>query len=394
LELAEEAQGLPAPRLPTFEESGGVGREETAAAVRAALALGHGLHPEGAKDGMLANPQRLGHGPARPPLLVEGPDLLRERPPPRLAWVGQVLGRARQGWGWHRHGHRAVGPRHRYLAEGLMDGLEGVAVGVQHLVEGFGEGLPQVNAIGDLDRVGGALTGPVGVRSGPIPGDHADAGMGRSPEGEGLGLTIGPEGERSPPFEIAPHGALGLAFPRGPIINAEHLGCGKGRKRQTTQQAQEGVTTDGEAQVTAQSYPCCPRPRHGDVHQPVPAPRRPPRPGGDERPPPRGENPARAATIGAEERPHLQVEHDAPWSPGEICHRAAIATMDTPRRQPADRTVDQGRRRRHPPRQLGGGVVHVPGVEVEPGCIGKPAGQTCHGEPAPPLSDTKPSYCH
>ena len=64
----------------------------------------------------------------------------------------------------------------------------------------------------------------------------------------------------------------------------------------------------------------------------------------------------------------LQVEHDAPWSPGEIRHRADITTMDTPRRKPADRTVDQGLRRRHLQRQLSGGVVHVPGIEVELGC--------------------------
>jgi hypothetical protein len=40
---------------------------------------------------MLANPQRLGNGPSRPSLAVEGPALLMERQPPRLALVGQCL---------------------------------------------------------------------------------------------------------------------------------------------------------------------------------------------------------------------------------------------------------------------------------------------------------------
>jgi hypothetical protein len=59
-----------------------------------------------------------------------------------------------------------------------MDSLKGVAMGIKDLVESFGEVLQQVKAIGDLDRRGGAWPGPVRVRSGPIPGDHADAGMG------------------------------------------------------------------------------------------------------------------------------------------------------------------------------------------------------------------------
>jgi hypothetical protein len=101
-----------------------------------------------------------------------------ERQPPRLAMVGQLLGCARQGWGWHRHGRRAVGPRHRRLVEGRIDGLEDVAVGVQHLVEGFGQVLQQVKALGNRERVWSSLLGPVRLGVGPIAGDHADAGRG------------------------------------------------------------------------------------------------------------------------------------------------------------------------------------------------------------------------
>jgi hypothetical protein len=45
--------------------------------------------------------------------------------------------------------------------------------------------------------------------------------------------------------------------------------------------------------------------------------------------------------------------------------------MDPSRRKPADRTMDQGLCRGHPQRELGGGVVHVPSIEVEEGGIGK-----------------------
>ena len=54
-------------------------------------------------------------------------------------------------------------------------------MGVEHLVKGFGEVLQEVKAIGDLDGLGGALSGFVRIGSRPISGDHADAGMRLSP---------------------------------------------------------------------------------------------------------------------------------------------------------------------------------------------------------------------
>jgi hypothetical protein len=104
--------------------------------------------------------------------------------------------------------------------QSAADGRKGLAMGMKDLIQGFGEVLQQVSASGDLDRVGGALPGPLRVGSESIPGDHTDAGMGLSPEGHGLGLTIGPEGERSPPCEIDPHSPRALAFAQGEIVHA------------------------------------------------------------------------------------------------------------------------------------------------------------------------------
>jgi len=164
-----------------------------------------------------------------------------------------------------------------------MDGREGVAMGVQHLVKSFGAVVQQVNAIGDLDRVGGTWPGSVRVGSESIPSAHADAGMGLQPERHGLGLTIRQEGERSPPFEIDQHGPLGLALAIGPIVDAEHVGCAHTGAGQTAQQAQERVATDSQTQGTAQSDPRpAPQPQR-DVCQPAPELLRPPRPRLDER---------------------------------------------------------------------------------------------------------------
>jgi hypothetical protein len=115
-----------------------------------------------------------------------------------------------------------------------MDSLQGAARGVKHLVEGCQKVVPEVHAIGNLDRVGGALPGAVRLGSGPLPGDDADARMGLSPPGEGLRLTIGQKGERPMPLEIDPHRPLRRPFPKGPVVDAEHLGWGDTREGQTT----------------------------------------------------------------------------------------------------------------------------------------------------------------
>jgi hypothetical protein len=106
-----------------------IGCEETAAAIYTALALRQCRRAEVAIDGILANPQLLGHGPPGPPLLVKAPDPLMERPPLRLALLGQLLDHPGGRWRWHQDGHRIVEPRHRRPTEGLIDGREGVAMG-------------------------------------------------------------------------------------------------------------------------------------------------------------------------------------------------------------------------------------------------------------------------
>jgi hypothetical protein len=151
LERSEEPHGIAATRVPAFEEIGCGGREQTAAAVRAALAFRPRGRAQVAKHRMPANLQLLGNGPPGPPLMVEGPALLRARQPPRLTLVCWLLGRARREWGWHGDGHRAVGLRHRHLAEHLMDGFESLVRRVEHVGKGVRKILPEGNAIGDLE---------------------------------------------------------------------------------------------------------------------------------------------------------------------------------------------------------------------------------------------------
>ena len=156
------------------------------------------------------------------------------------------------------------------------------------------------------------------------------------------------------------------------------------RKGQTTQQPQQGGATDRQAQSAAHSHPRPAPQRHGDMRQPVDKSRRAPCPWGDQRGQPRGNQAAGTAAIGPEELPYLSVEHDPPWPPGQIRHRAAIATVEAPGRILADRAVNQGSCRRHWQRQPPFCVVPMPGIQVERGNSREQACQSRHVWSWPP----------
>ncbi len=99
LALAKPSPGVTTTGVPAVEEREGGGREERAAAVRPTLTRGAGLRPEITHHGMLANPQRRGHGPPRPPLTVVGPDLRPARQPLRRPLVRELLGVPWRRWG-------------------------------------------------------------------------------------------------------------------------------------------------------------------------------------------------------------------------------------------------------------------------------------------------------
>jgi hypothetical protein len=116
-------------------------------------------------------------------------------------------------------------------------------------------------------------------------------------------------------LEINQDRAIGLAFPHGKIVHAEDSGTGEGRDWQPAEHAQEGATTDGHAQATAEPYARCPAQGYGDGGQPVEEALCPPSPGDHHTRQPLRKNAARTAAIGAEKLPDAQLPHDTVVSP-------------------------------------------------------------------------------
>jgi hypothetical protein len=79
--------------------------------------------------------------------------------------------------GRHGHGQRPIGQRHEVLAHRLIDGLQGLSIGGEHLVQRFPKILEQMKTVRDLRGVGRALACTLGIRTRPIPCDHLHPGM-------------------------------------------------------------------------------------------------------------------------------------------------------------------------------------------------------------------------
>jgi hypothetical protein len=70
-------------------------------------------------------------------------------------------------------------------------GTQAVVVRGHGLPGRLAQVLPQVEPVGDLDRLRGPGADAVGIRAGPVPANGLDLGVLAQPGGEGAGLAVG-----------------------------------------------------------------------------------------------------------------------------------------------------------------------------------------------------------
>ena len=152
MELAKEPHRGIAARIPSFEEIWFIGVEQTIPRVAAAFAPRKRGGPEIALDCPETQPHVLGNRGARPPLMVQGPHLRMQGLPARLALRRALLRRERDVMGGHRDGQRSIREWYGPLVHQIIDGVEGLAVCDEHLVQCFSKILEQVEAVRELRR--------------------------------------------------------------------------------------------------------------------------------------------------------------------------------------------------------------------------------------------------
>jgi hypothetical protein len=93
------------------------------------------------------------------------------------------------------------------------------AVGGGALLDGLGEVLPQVEPVGDLDRLRRPGPGSVRVRSRPVSADDLDPGVSGEPVREGLGVAAHEEVERGAGLDVDEQRAVVLAAPGREVVD-------------------------------------------------------------------------------------------------------------------------------------------------------------------------------
>lgn len=99
-----------------------------------------------------------------------------------------------------------------------------------HVAFGGGaEVLPEVETVGDLDRVRGPGAGALGVRTSPVTADALGAGMFKQSADQGRSITAGQQIEWVAGLAVNQYGAVMLSAAGGEVIDGQHLGNGPGR---------------------------------------------------------------------------------------------------------------------------------------------------------------------
>ena len=110
-------------------------------------------------------------------------------------------------------------------AAGLV--LQAAAVAGHRLLGVFGQVVPQMPAVGDLDRVRRARPGALGVVAGPVPADDSRAGMRRQPRLQRGGLPVRQQVDHVPGAHVHQHRPVDLALGQREVIDPEHLRRGR-----------------------------------------------------------------------------------------------------------------------------------------------------------------------
>jgi hypothetical protein len=121
-------------------------------------------------------------------------------------------------------------------------------------------------AVGDLDRIWGAVPGALGVIAGPVPADHLRARMRPQPVSERPGFPVSQQVDRLTGGNVYQDGPIDMATPQGEVVDPEDLRRGADRRLGPgSDQAQQRGPVHHRAQRGGQPGPGPARQRQGNL---------------------------------------------------------------------------------------------------------------------------------
>jgi hypothetical protein len=113
-----------------------------------------------------------------------------------------------------------------------------LAVSADRPLDRLGEVVPQMPAVGDLDRLRCAAGGAVGVEAGAVPADHLGARPGLEPVGERVGGPAVEDVDRPAGLDVDQQRPVPAPFAQRELVRAEHpRRCGDGGQGHCPDQA-------------------------------------------------------------------------------------------------------------------------------------------------------------
>ena len=219
------------------------------------------------------------------------------------------------------------------------------AVGGDALLDGLGEVLPQVEPVGDLDRVRRPGPGSVRIRPRAVPADHLDPGVGGQPVGKRLGVAAFEEVERGAGLDVDEQRAVVLAAPDREVVDPEDPRGRRLRVGGGHDQPQQDLPGRGDAQPGGQPRSRAPGQRDRDAPEHPGQQRRLARIADGQAVDLLGERRARAAGGSAEESPDRQQDLHLPPADRGVGQRPGIPAVDPAQHRPAHRAHRRGRPR-------------------------------------------------
>ena len=134
-------------------------------------------------------------------------------------------------------------------------------------LDGLGEVLPQVEPVGDLDRLRCPGPGAVGVGTGAVTADDLDAGMRGQPVRQRLGVTAFQQVQRGARLAVNQQRVIALAAAEREVIDSEHPRGADCRVRRGHDQPQQHLPARRDAEAGGQPRGCPPGQRDRDIPQ-------------------------------------------------------------------------------------------------------------------------------
>ena len=203
----------------------------------------------------------------------------------------------------------------------------GVLAG-QIALQGIGDVLDEVEAIGHLQGLRCPEPNPLGIGPRAIPRDDQHLGMPAQPGGEGLRRPIRQQVDDPLQIKVDEDRAVAASLAARPIIDTERPDRPGGGERGRAHEAQKRTGTDRRALDHQMPRPGFTPKVEGGTHKVVGESRRAPGEGSDQVGQALGEDLAAAPPHAADKPTHAEVQGDAITTTGEIGERALVVRVD------------------------------------------------------------------